>query len=103
MADSFLKLRSEIESTQSNFFKHFDFLPPEQKDAVISQLLKLNSTTPGGLANYCLRGRQLLTNSSSMKKKEYSQPKLGEVLKSNTPRFEESEELGISETPFACF
>lgn len=92
---------------QSNFVGRFRDSSEATRLVLAQQLLKLDSTTPGGLVDYCSRGRQLLSTykpgSEQTSKTVYSPPRFGESLKSNTPRFEECEELGLAETPFMAF
>ena len=105
-ADDFEALRVELEKIgQSHLFDSFDSASDEDRERLAQQLLKLNSTTPGGLIEYCLRGKKLIQSLISKKaeSREYFPPRLGEKLRANTPLFEECEELGIAQTPFTAF
>jgi len=106
-AEAFEALRTDLEKIgQKHLFESFDDASDEDAERLARQLLKLNMTTPGGLVDYCQRGKKLiseLVSNAATANKEYHPPRLGEKLKANTPMFEESEELGIAQGPFTAF
>ena len=61
------------------------------------QISKLDITTPGGLISYLKRAGKLLSSNASLERKKGTpkKAKLGMQVKANTPRFEESEEIGL--------
>ncbi|KAH9252273.1 hypothetical protein BASA81_009875 [Batrachochytrium salamandrivorans] len=103
--EEFAKLRLELEQCgQGHIFHEFDSeTDDEMAERFALQLLKLNSTTPGGLKDYCQRGKRILTQQHPINLSDIQPPPLGDVLTSHSPQFEECQELGWREIPYIGF
>ncbi|TYG98423.1 hypothetical protein ES288_A10G116600v1 [Gossypium darwinii] len=97
-----------LEMGQSHLFQHWaePGVDDDQKKAFFTQLSKLNSSYPGGLASYIKTARELLADSKAGKNPydgfTPSVP-IGEVLSLGDDNFIKFEDVGVKEAKNAAF